>query len=281
MSAQVSIQSKVGRSLLDDIIKQKRVRLKEEMEKVSIEGWKQRLKMPGIHNTLDFYKGIKKDGKISIIGEIKKASPSKGIIRHDFDPVSIAKEYLSANIEAISVLTESDYFLGSDDHMVKVRQFCPMPILRKDFIIDIWQIYQSRCLGADAILLITSVLSDDQLKKFQIVAEILGLQCLVEVHNEEDLERALDSGARIIGINNRDLKTFQVDLKTTERLISQIPYDRAVVSESGIKTHKDLNYLKELGVDAVLIGESLMRAPCIKEKVDELRGLNKNRPEGL
>lgn len=263
----------VYKSFLDDILIRRRVRLNEEMKKMSIDDWKQRLKRPGIHRPLDFYNEIKKNEKISIIGEIKQASPSKGVIRCNFDPVSIAKEYCSTDIQAISVLTEEDYFLGSEDHLVKVRQSCSKPILRKDFIIDIWQIYQSRCFGADAILLIASILSDEQLKKFQIISQVLGIQCLVEVHDIDDMKRALDSGAKIIGINNRDLKSFQVDLKTTEKLINHIPNNRAVISESGINTYEDVNYLKELGVDAVLIGESIMRAPSIKVKVDELRGL--------
>jgi len=175
-------------------------------------------------------------------------------------------------VQAISVLTEKNFFLGDDDYLVRIRQTCPIPLLRKDFIIDLWQVYQSRCLGADAILLIVSILSDEELKKFQVVAEILGMQCLVEVHNKEELDRALESGAKIIGINNRDLKTFEVDIRTTEKLMNYIPNDRAVVSESGIKDYNDIKYLKELGVDAVLIGETFMRAPSIKDKINELRG---------
>ena len=137
-----------------------------------------------------------------------------------------------------------------------------------------WQVYQSRCLGDDAILLIVSILNDEELKKFQIVAEILGMQCLVEVHDREELERALESGAKIIGINNRNLKTFEVDLKTTEKLMNYIPHDRVVVSESGIKTQDDMRYLKDLGVNAVLIGETFMRADSINEKIKEFKLVN-------
>ena len=161
--------------------------------------------------------------------------------------------------------------LGDDENLVKIRQKCPLPLLRKDFIIDLWQIYQSRSLGADAILLIASILTDEELRKFQVVAQILGLQCLVEVHDIEELERALESGAKIIGINNRNLKTFEVNLKTTEKLISHIPKDRLVVSESGVSGKEDFEYLKSLGVDAVLIGESFMRSSSISEKVAVLR----------
>jgi len=258
--------------ILDKIVEQKKIQLKEEMSKISIEGWKQRIKRPGMHSTLNFFDALKKNDDISIIAEVKKASPSKGIIKEDFDPLLIAKEYSESDVQAISVLTEKNFFLGDDDYLVRIRQACPIPLLRKDFIIDLWQVYQSRCLGADAILLIVSILSDEDLKKFQVVAGILGMQCLVEVHNKEELDRALESGAKIIGINNRDLKTFEVDIRTTEKLMNYIPNDRAVVSESGIRDYNDIKYLKELGVDAVLIGETFMRAPSIKDKINELRG---------
>jgi indole-3-glycerol phosphate synthase len=257
--------------ILDKIITNKREQIIQEMKGIGIEGWKRKLKRPGLHKTQDFYSAIKRNGEISIIAEVKKASPSKGLICEDFNPVEIAKSYNESGVQAISVLTEKNFFLGSDENLVKVRQSLPLPVLRKDFIIDIWQVYQSRYLGADAILLIVSALTDGELKKFQIAAAILGMQCLVEVHTEEEVERALESGAKMIGINNRNLKTFEVDLGTTERLMNLIPHDRAVVSESGIKTAEDMQYLKDLGVDAVLIGETFMRAESIKDKIDELR----------
>ena len=244
------------------------------MSEISIEGWKQRVSRPGLHKTIDFYNALKKDKQISIIAEVKKASPSKGIIKEDFNPLEIAKKYSEEKVQAISVLTEKNFFLGDEDYLVKIRQNVALPILRKDFIIDLWQVYQSRCLGADAILLIVSILNDEELKKFQIVAEILGMQCLVEVHDREELERALESGAKIIGINNRNLKTFEVDLKTTEKLMNYIPHDRVVVSESGIKTQDDMRYLKDLGVNAVLIGETFMRADSINEKIKEFKLVN-------
>lgn len=257
--------------ILDRIVEKKRLQLKDEMSRISVEGWKQRLKRPGLHGTQSFMEAIKRKDGISIIAEVKKASPSKGVIREDFDPVDIAREYLGSEVEAISVLTERNFFLGSDDNLVRIRQAFPIPLLRKDFIIDLWQVYQSRCLGADAILLIAGILSDEELKKFQIVAGILGMQCLVEVHDRFEVERALEAGARIIGINNRDLRTFEVDLRNTERLMNHIPHDRAVVSESGINSPHDMKYLKGLGVDAVLIGEAFMRAASVKEKLGELR----------
>lgn len=258
-------------NILDQIVKSKRMQLKEEMQGISIDGWKQRIKRPGLHKTLDFYGAIKNKPGLSMIAEVKKASPSKGVICESFDPLETAREYFEAGVEAVSVLTEPDYFHGSDEYLVKIRQALPVPILRKDFMIDLWQVYQSRCLGADAILLIAAILNDDELKKFLVVAGILGLECLVEVHDRRELERALEAGARMIGINNRDLKTFNVSLDTTAALINHIPRNIAVVSESGIQDAKDMQTLKELNVDAVLIGETLMRAASVQEKIRELR----------
>lgn len=257
--------------ILNDIVSHKKQQLEKEMQNFTIEGWKQKIKGPGLHKPLDFMRAVKRSGELSVIAEVKKASPSKGLIRADFDPADIARQYVKAGVQAISVLTERDFFKGGDENLVKVRQAAPVPILRKDFIIDLWQVYQSRCLGADAILLIVSILSAELLNKMLVVAGILGLHCLVEVHDEAELSRALEAGAKIIGINNRDLKTFETDIKVTEKLINLIPHDRAVVSESGIKTPDDIMYLKTLGVDAVLIGEAFMAAPSIGEKLGELR----------
>ena len=259
------------KTILDTIVENKRQQLNEEMKGISIEGWKQRMRRPGLHSTQSLFNALRNKDKISIIAEVKKASPSKGIIADEFDPVQIACEYNMADVQAVSVLTEKNHFLGHDDYMVKIRQAIPKPLLRKDFIIDMWQIYQSRCLGADAILLIASLLTDEELKKFQLVAGILGMQCLVEVHDEMELERALAADSKIIGINNRNLKTFEVDLKTTEKLVNYIPNDRIVVSESGIQTAEDIKYLRELGVDAVLIGETLMRSESIQDRIFALR----------
>jgi indole-3-glycerol phosphate synthase len=257
--------------ILDKIVEQKKVQLLDEMRSITIEGWKHKIKGPGMHKPLDFFSAIKRSDKLSIIAEIKKASPSKGLIREDLDSADIGRQYCKANVQAISVLTEKNFFQGDDENLIKVRQIAPLPVLRKDFIIDMWQVYQSRCIGADAILLIASILSTDLLNKMMIVANILGMQCLVEVHDETEVDMALEAGAKIIGINNRDLKTFETDLSVTKRLINRIPHDRAVVSESGIKTADDMKYLKNLGVDAVLIGETLMRAESIQGKINELR----------
>lgn len=214
----------------------------------------------------DFKAALNKDN-ISIIGEIKRASPSAGEIKKEFDLESIAKVYESIEIDAISVLTEKKFFLGSDEYINQVKKLTSKPILRKDFIIDKYQIYQSKAIGADAILLIASVLGSS-IKDFYEEARSIGLHCIAEVHNIEELNIVLSAGCDIIGINNRDLKTFKVDLKTTENLIKYIPGNITIVSESGIKTPDDIIYLKSLGVNAVLIGETLMR---MVDNVDKIR----------
>ncbi|MDK2934898.1 MAG: indole-3-glycerol phosphate synthase [Clostridiales bacterium] len=201
--------------ILDKIVAHKRNQIERQKKAVSIDELKEKLKSSNIPKTRDFYSALNKPDALSIIAEVKKASPSKGIICHNFEPIKIAHTYFQNNVEAISVLTEQEFFMGSDDYLYQIRQNVPTPLLRKDFIVDCWQIYQSRLLGADAILLIVSILTDEQLKKFQIIANILGMQCLVEVHDEKELERALLTNARIIGINNRNLKTFETSLATT------------------------------------------------------------------
>ncbi|MCG8539218.1 MAG: indole-3-glycerol phosphate synthase TrpC [Clostridia bacterium] len=209
---------------------------------------------------------------IGIIAEIKKASPSKGTIKEDFDPMEIAKDYSINKVEAISVLTEDRFFKGHNDYLNQVRGVTSAPLLRKDFIIDPYQIYQSKALGADALLLIVSILSKKTLFEFKEIAEDIGLDCLVEVHDRFELERALEADSKIIGINNRDLKTFKTSLLTTEKLIGHIPKSKIVISESGINSRQDMIFLESLGVKGVLIGESLMRANSIGEKLGELRG---------
>jgi len=197
---------------------------------------------------------------LSIIAEVKKASPSKGLIDPNFDPSKTALNYEKYGVDAISVLTEKKYFLGDDKNIQLVKENASMPILRKDFIIDKYQIYQSLFLGADAILLIASVLKY-KLKSFYELATTLGLDCLVEVHDKAEIELALECGCSIIGINNRDLNNFHVDIHTTEKLMRYIPTGKIIVSESGISSIKDIKYLKSIGANAVLIGESFMRNP--------------------
>lgn len=257
--------------ILDKIVAHKMKQLEQEKRLISIGELKKMIHDEGIRPRNDFYNALYKPGRLSVIAEVKKASPSKGIICHDFEPVRIANTYYENGADAISVLTEKEFFMGNDEYLKRIRQNVPIPLLRKDFIIDCWQVYQACVLGADAILLITAILTDEQLKKFQIIAGILGSQCLVEVHDEAEVERALKSGARMIGINNRNLHTFETSLKTTERLVRLIPEKALVVSESGIKTNEDMHMLRQLGVHAVLIGETLVRADHIGEKLKELR----------
>ncbi len=242
-------------NILEEIIYYKKL----EIEKDKLSKPLTNIQMENILAIRDFEASLSKSG-MSIIAEIKKASPSKGIIVEEFDPLSIGRHYEKSGVDAISVLTEKKYFLGNGDYVLAVKNETTKPILRKDFIVDEYQIYQSRLIGADAILLIAGVLKD-KLKGFYETATNIGLHCLVEVHNKEELEIALDSGVRIIGINNRNLKDFKVDLGNTEALINDIPKSKIIVSESGINSIEDIRYLKKLGVDAVLIGEAFMRNP--------------------
>lgn len=221
---------------------------------------------------LDFASALRGD-RIQLIAEVKKASPSRGIIRPDFNPVEIARTYASNGASAISVLTEAKYFQGSLNHLRDIRSALGnkrLPLLRKDFLYDPYHIYESRAYGADSLLLIVAILTPDRLNELIGLNRELGMSCLVEVHNEAELDIALRCQSRIIGINNRDLGTFDVDLTTTKQLRPLIPQDRIVVSESGIKDRGDMEKLKRWGVDAALIGESLMSATDIVAKMEEL-----------
>lgn len=220
---------------------------------------------------LDFASALRGE-RVQLIAEVKKASPSKGIIRPDFNPVEIARTYAGNGAAAISVLTEAKYFQGSLDYLRDIRKAVGnrLPLLRKDFISDPYQIYQSRAYGADSLLLIVAMLTPEKLEELFGLSHQLGMGCLVEVHNEAELKIALNSRAGVIGINNRDLNTFEVDLTTTERLRPLIPKDRIVVSESGINNRADVEKLKGWAVDAVLVGEALMSATSIVTKMKEL-----------
>ena len=220
---------------------------------------------------MDFKAALKADG-ISIISEVKKASPSRGIISEDFRPTEQAKAYEEAGADAISCLTEEHFFKGADKYLADIRASVNLPILRKDFIFDEYQIYEAKVLGADAVLRIAAILSEEELIKLSRLAASLGLFCLTEVHNEEELQKVVRCKCDIIGINNRDLKTFHVDLNTTKRLAKLVPYDAVLVSESGMKNGNDIKEVKEYGADAVLIGETLMRSGDIKNTINELRG---------
>jgi indole-3-glycerol phosphate synthase len=211
-------------------------------------------------------------GGIKLIAEVKKASPSKGVIREDFDPVRIAGAYQESGAACLSVLTEKKFFQGSLAYLGAIRKAVGLPLLRKDFIVDEYQIYEARAAGADAILLIAACLERRQLEDYLGIAGSLGLDVLVESHTGKELDRTLHAGARIVGINNRDLTSFTVSLQTTFDLLKDIPDDRIVVSESGIKSRDDVARLEQAGVDAVLVGESLMREKDIGKKVQELLG---------
>lgn len=218
-----------------------------------------------------FYQALKKEG-MSYICEVKKASPSKGLIAPAFPYLEIAKEYQEAGAAAISCLTEPFYFQGFDRYLQEITAAVDIPVLRKDFTVDEYMIFQAAAYGAAAVLLICAILNDEQLKEYRELAEELGMDALVEAHDEEEAERALKSGARIIGVNNRDLKTFQVDMQNSIRLRKLAPENVVFVSESGIKTSDDIQKLYDNQVDAVLIGETLMRSQDKKAALEELNG---------
>lgn len=221
---------------------------------------------------LDFARALR-GNSVRLIAEVKKASPSKGVICADFNPVAIAQAYARGGAAAISVLTENRYFQGSLGYLSEIKialKSNAVPLLRKDFIFDPYQVYEARAYGADALLLIVAILKPSLLSKLLDLSHKLNMKCLVEVHNETELETALKSGAEIIGINNRDLKTFSVDINVTGRLRPFIPSDRVVVSESGIKSRDDIAQMRRWGINAVLVGEALMSASDIPAKIKEL-----------
>jgi len=217
-----------------------------------------------------FKRSIFKPGEIALIAEIKKASPSKGLLRDDFNVAEIARAYEKAGAAALSVLTEEEFFQGKPAYLKLASEACHLPCLMKDFLIDELQLYEALYNGASAVLLIVALLDDDELGLLLRSAHGLDLDCLVEVHDETELKRALDSGADIIGVNNRDLRSFDTSLAVAEKLIPLIPDDRVIVAESGIKTYQDVKRLKELGADAVLIGETFMKERDIGAKVKEV-----------
>jgi len=256
---------------LKEIILKKRERLALAKEQLPEEELK--AKAQAVAQARPFIEAINKPRQISLIAEIKKASPSQGVIRQDFNHLEIALAYQEAGAQAISVLTEEDYFLGNISYINEVKHLIQVPVLRKDFIFEPYQVYESRFYGADAILLIADLLTQDQIAQFAGISAELGMDSLVEVHNEKELKKVLKlKGVTLIGINNRDLRTLEVDPKTTERLFTLIPKDKVVVVESGLKSYQDILFLKILGVHAVLIGTALMQAEDIKARIEELMG---------
>ncbi len=255
---------------LKEIVAKKKERIALAKQQLSEEDLK--AKLTGLAATRPFKEAISKPRQISLIAEIKQSSPSKGMIRQDFNLGQIAQAYQEAGAQAVSVLTEEDFFAGKAAYLNEVKNIFKGPVLRKDFILESYQVYESRYLGADAILLIADLLTKEKLVELMQIADSLGLDYLVEVHDEKELKKVLSLKVPIIGINNRNLRTLEVDFKTTEKLFTLIPKDKAVVVESGIKNSQDVLFLKILGASAVLIGTAFMEAMEIKSKVEEIMG---------
>lgn len=253
-------------NILDKITEKTKIRT----EKLNINDLKE--KVQNLPRKDFIFKNALSGDKIKIISEIKKASPSKGLICQDFDPIKIAKEYNEAKTDCISILTEPYFFLGNNAYIKDVKKVTDIPILRKDFIIDEKQIYESKIIGADCILLICAILDEKKLKEFLNLAHKLCLSVLVEAHNEDEIKTALNCNAEIIGVNNRNLKTFEVDFNNTFKLRKLVPDDIIFVSESGIKTREDIIKLEENNVNAVLIGETFMKSKNKIEEIKKLRG---------
>ncbi len=257
--------------ILDTIAASTKLRVERDKNSISLEKIKE---MAVLHNPKEaflFENRLKQPG-MHFICEVKKASPSKGLIAEHFPYLSIAKEYEAAGADCISVLTEPEFFLGSDVYLKEIKERVHIPVLRKDFTVDEYQIYQAKVLGADCILLICSLLSEAELKSFINLCDQLSLSALVEAHDEEEVAIAVRAGARILGVNNRNLKTFEVNIKNSLHLRSLVPEDIIFVAESGIDSYQQVKELMEAKVNAVLIGESLMRAKNKKQMLEELRG---------
>ena len=256
-------------TMLDQLADHAKERVAQAKTKVSAEEMKkQALSLP--KGTFAFENALKKEG-MAFICECKKASPSKGLIAPDFPYLEIAKEYEAAGAECISVLTEPKWFLGSEKYLREISDGVSIPCLRKDFTVDEYMIYEAKVLGASAVLLIVSILSEEQIRKYIDICDELGLSALVEAHDENEVDIAIRSGARVIGVNNRNLKDFTVDTQNSRKLRALIPQNIVFVSESGVKTAEDVRILREIGADAVLIGETLMRAADKKQKLNELK----------
>ena len=244
-------------NILDKIVANTKAKVSITKEKVSLDDLVSTIHSNKIVKSK--FKASLKDKDQAIIAEIKKASPSAGVISENFDPVTKAKEYEAFGASALSILTEEDYFLGSTQYLKDVKKISKLPILRKDFIVDIYQIYESKLIGSDCILLIASILSDEELNDFTKLADTLELDYIIEVHNEDELKRVQDFSEAIIGVNNRDLKSFTVDIENSIRLKQLFNRDNLFVAESGIKGQSDINKLLQHGINIFLIGESLMK----------------------
>ena len=258
-------------TILDTLADHARARTERNKGRVSFDEMKMLALSMNADTGYPFEKALGAPG-ISFICEVKKASPSKGLIAVEFPYLSIAREYEAAGAAAISCLTEPDFFLGSDEYLREIAAAVKIPVLRKDFTVDPYMIYEAKVLGASAVLLICAILSDEELLEYGKIARALGLSALVEAHDEREVERALRVEHGIVGVNNRDLKTFTVDCGNSVRLRKMVPDDRLFVSESGIRTAEDIAVLRQNGTDAVLIGETLMRSPDKAAVLRELRG---------
>lgn len=258
-------------TILDQLAAHARERTEQAKQRVPLEELKQRaLALP--KGDFAFENALRKPG-LSFICECKKASPSKGLIAPNFPYLKIAREYEAAGADCISVLTEPKWFLGSDSYLREIASAVSVPCLRKDFTVDEYMIYEAKLLGASAVLLICSILSEEQIREYLGVCDALGLSALVEAHDEAEVRMALRAGARVIGVNNRNLKDFSVDTENSRRLRALIPSDVLFVSESGVRDAADVETLRGIGADAVLIGEALMRAPDKKAALAALRGV--------
>lgn len=257
--------------ILQEIAEDTRKRVEEAKKKVSFEEIKQQARRLNNKTGFPAEERLRREG-IHFICEVKKASPSKGLIAKEFPYIQIAKEYEEAGADLISCLTEPHYFQGSDQYLSEIKKEVSIPVLRKDFTIDAYQIYEAKVLGADLVLLICALLSEERLKEYIGICDSLGLSALVEVHDEDEMKIAVRAGARIIGVNNRNLKDFTVDIKNSTRLRAMAPEEVIFVAESGIRTAEDIAELKEARVNGVLIGETLMRSPDKKAKIRELLG---------
>lgn len=260
--------------ILDEIAEKTRIRVAGAKQKISPEEMKQKALACEIHREFPFEKELRKKG-ISFICEVKKASPSKGIIAEKFDYQSIAESYEEAGAGAISVLTEPEYFKGSIEYLKEIAENVKIPLLRKDFTVDEYMIYEAKAAGASIVLLICAILDEETLKHYIEIADSLGLSALVEAHDEEEIQMALRAKARIIGVNNRNLKDFTVDIHNGIRLREKVPQDVLFVAESGIRTREDIEELEKAHVNGVLIGETFMRAENKKAMLAELKGENK------
>lgn len=255
--------------ILEEIAGSARLRVQREKERISqsqMEELAERAPQPG-----SFEAALKSEG-LSFICEVKKASPSKGVISKEFPYLQIAKDYEDAGAAAISVLTEPEYFLGSDHYLTEIGKTIKLPLLRKDFVVDRYQLYQAKVIGASAVLLICALLDKNTLCEYIKVCHSLYLSALVEAHTDREVDMALETGARIVGVNNRDLNTFKVDIDTCIRLRNRVPEDKIFVAESGIQTPEHIKMLEDAGIDAALVGEALMKSPDRKKALAYLRG---------